>query len=60
MYYELKKNHLITNIGITEDISFNLSFFLYMYKHSRILNIKSGDAWTKTFEFATHVSETNR
>ena len=56
------KNHSITNKGIAEDISFNLGFFLYMYKNSRILNLKSADTLSEIlkFEFATIVSQTNR
>ena len=42
-----KKNYLITNKGISEDVSFNLGFLLYMSKDSRILNLKSEDAWSK-------------
>ena len=42
----IKKNYLITYKGITEDISFNLDFSLYMYKDSGILNLKSEDAWS--------------
>ena len=42
-----KINYLITNKGIAEDISFNFGFFLYMYKNSRIINLKSEDAWSK-------------
>ena len=57
-----KKNYLITNKGISEDVSFNLGFLLYMYKVSRILNLKSEDAWSKIqkFEFSTLVSQTNQ
>ena len=57
-----KKNHLITNKGIAGDISFNSGFSLYMYKDSRILNLKSEDAWFKMLklEFAALVSKTNK
>ena len=57
-----KNNHLITNKDIAENISFNLGFILYMYKDSRILNLKSEDVWSKIlkFEFATLVSQANR
>ena len=61
-YHVYKKNYFITNKGIAEDISFNLGFFLYMYKDSRILNLNSEDAWSKILklEFATLVQQTNR
>ena len=57
-----KKYYLLTNKGRAEDISFNLGFFLYMYKDSRIVNLQSEDAWSKIlkFEFTTLVLQTNR
>ena len=53
------KNHMITNIGIAEDIPFNLDYSLCMYNDSRILSLKSENAWPEIlkFEFATNSNE---
>ena len=43
-------------------MSINLDFSLHMYNDSRILNLKSEDAWSRIlkFQFPTFVSQTNR
>ena len=53
----IKKNHLLSNKGIAEDIYFYIGFSLYS---SRIFNVKSEDAWSKIlkFEFTTLILQT--